>query len=136
ASQLSTDQYNNNTFWGDDNNDGVYDTSYTLSQDLRVLSLHGTDDNLIPYDGGYAGFIDRTFLAAQDSIFYIANSLGYSGAQATGTTPFINNNIVKYEYFSGDVIHYQFMGNGADHGLSGFRNDVLNIIDNFISDGM
>ena len=36
ASQLSTDQYNNNTFWGDDNNDGVYDTSYTLSQDLRA----------------------------------------------------------------------------------------------------
>ncbi|MEC7610128.1 MAG: hypothetical protein VX964_08145, partial [Verrucomicrobiota bacterium] len=136
ASQLSTDQYNNNTFWGDDNNDGVYDTSYTLSQDLRVLSLHGTGDDLIPYDGGYAGFIDRTFLAAQDSIFYIANSLGYSGAQETGTTPFINNNIVKYEYFSGDVIHYQFMGNGADHGLSGFRNDVLNIIDNFISDGI
>ncbi len=136
ASQLSTDQYNNNTFWGDDNNDGSYDTSYTLSQELRVLSLHGENDSTIPYIGGFVNWLGRTFIDAQDSIFYIAKSLGYSGTQATGTTPFINNNIVKYEYFSGDVIHYQFMGDRADHGLSGFRNDVLNIIDNFISDGI
>lgn len=134
ASQLSTDQYNNNTFWGDDNNDGVYDTSYGLSQDLRVLSLHGTGDDLIPYGGGYAGFIDRTFLEARQSNLILARALGYTGNLASSTTPFSNSNIVKYEYLSGDVIHYQFIG--GNHGFSGFDDDVLNIVDDFISGGI
>ena len=135
ASQLSTDQYNNNTFWGDDNNDGVYDTSYTLSQDLRVLSLHGTGDTTIPYNGGTVNWLSRTFIAAQQSIFYIANSLGYPGApHLSGTTPFTNANIVKYEYLGGDAVHYQFIG--GNHGFGGFNDDVLNIVDDFISDGI
>ena len=134
ASQLSTDQYRNNAFWGDDNNDGVYDTGYTLSPNLRALSLHGTNDTTIPYNGGTVNWLNRAFIAAQDSIFYIANSLGYSGAQATGTTPFYNSNIVKYEYLGGDVVHYQFIG--GNHGFSGFNDDILTIIDDFISDGI
>ena len=134
ASQLSTDQYNNNTYWGDDNNDGVYDTSYTLSQDLRVLSLHGTGDTTIPYNGGTVTWLGRAFIAAQDSIFILANSLGYTGEKADGTTPFTNSDIVKYDYLGGDVIHYEFIG--GNHGLGGFSNDVLNIIDTFISDGI
>ena len=134
ASQLSTDQYNNNTFWGDDNNDGVYDTSYTLSQDLRILSLHGTNDTTIPYDGGTVNWLSRTFIAAQQSILNIATSLGYTGNLASSTTPFSNSNIVKYEYLSGDVIHYQFIG--GNHGFGGFNDDVLNIVDDFISDGI
>lgn len=135
ASQLSTDQYNNNTFWGDDNNDGVYDTSYTLSQDLRVLSLHGTGDRLIPYDGGYTGFIDRTFLEARQSNLILARALGYSGNLANSTTPFPNNDTVifKYEYLDGDAVHYQFIDGG--HGV-GRKEDILNIVDTFISDGM
>ena len=135
ASQLSTDQYNNNTFWGDDNNDGVYDTSYTLSQDLRVLSLHGTGDGLIPYDGGYAGFIDRTFLEARQSNLTLARALGYSGNLANYTTPFPNNDTVifKYEYLGGDAVHYQFIDGG--HGV-GRKDDILNIVDTFISDGI
>ena len=134
ASQLSTDQYRNNAFWGDDNNDGSYDTGYTLSPNLRALSLHGTNDTTIPYNGGTVNWLNRAFIAAQDSIFYIANSLGYSGAQATGTTPFNNSNIVKYEYLGGDVVHYQFIG--GNHGFSGFNDDILTIIDDFISDGI
>ena len=134
ASQLSTDQYNNNTFWGDNNNDGVYDTSYTLSQDLRVLSLHGTNDTTIPYDGGTVNWLSRTFIAAQQSILNIATSLGYAGAQVSGTTPFTNTNIIKYEYLDGDAIHYQFIG--GNHGFGGFNDDVLNIVDDFIRDGI
>jgi poly(3-hydroxybutyrate) depolymerase len=134
ASQLSTDQYNSNTFWGDDNNDGVYDTSYTLSQDLRVLSLHGTNDTTIPYDGGTVNWLSRTFIAAQQSILNIATSLGYAGAQVSGTAPFTNTNIIKYEYLGGDAIHYQFIG--GNHGFGGFNDDVLNIVDDFISDGI
>ena len=128
------DRYNNNTFWGDDNNDGVYDTSYTLSQDLRVLSLHGTGDDLIPYDGGYAGFIDRTFLEARQSNLTLARALGYNGSQASSTTPFFpNTNILKYEYLDGDAVHYQFID--GDHGV-GRKDDILNIVDTFINDGI
>ena len=134
ASQLSTDQYNNNTYWGDADNDGSYNTSFTLSQDLRVLSLHGTNDNTIPYNGGFVNWLSRTFIAAQDSIFFIANSLGYTGAKADGTTPFTNSDIVKYEYLGGDVVHYQFIN--GNHGLGGLSDDVLNIVNNFISDGI
>ena len=134
ASQLSTDQYNNNTFWGDDNNDGVYDTSYTLSQDLRVLSLHGTGDTTIPYNGGTVNWLGRTFLEARQSNLILAQALGYTGNLASSTTPFSNSNIVKYEYLSGDVIHYQFIG--GNHGFGGFTDEVLNIVDDFISDGI
>ena len=135
ASQLSTDQYNNNTFWGDDDNDGVYDTSYTLSQDLRVLSLHGTGDDLIPYDGGYAGFIERSFLEARQSNLTLARALGYNGSLASSTTPFFpNTNILKYEYLDGDAVHYQFIG--GDHGFSDLSDVVLNIVETFISGGI
>ena len=134
ASQLSTDQYKNNTFYGDDNNDGIYDTEYTLSQDLRVLSLHGTDDRTIPYEGGYVDFIKRTFIEARESNLILARALGYSGDLATSTTPFANPEIVKYEYLSGDVIHYQFIG--GNHGFGGFDDDILNIVDDFISGGI
>ena len=134
ASQLSTDQYNNNTFWGDDNNDGVYDTSYTLSQDLRVLSLHGTGDTTIPYNGGTVNWLSRTFLEARQSNLILAQALGYTGNLASSTTPFSNSNIVKYEYLGGDVIHYQFIG--GNHGFGGFNDEVLNIVDDFISDGI
>ncbi len=134
ASQLSTDQYNNNTFWGDDNNDGVYDTSYTLSQDLRVLSLHGTNDTTIPYNGGTVNWLSRTFLEARQSNLILAQALGYTGNLASSTTPFSNSNIVKYEYLSGDVIHYQFIG--GNHGFGGFNDEVLSIVDDFISDGI
>ena len=134
ASQLSTDQYNNNTFWGDDNNDGSYDTGYTLSPNLRALSLHGTNDTTIPYDGGTVNWLSRTFLEAQQSILNIATGLGYAGAQVNGTTPLTNANIVKYEYLDGDVVHYQFIG--GNHGFGGFKNELLEIIRDFISQGM
>ena len=134
ASQLSTDQYNNNTFWGDGNNDGVYDTSYTLSQGLRILSLHGTGDTTIPYNGGTVNWLSRTFLDARQSNLILAQALGYTGNLASSTTPFSNSNIVKYEYLSGDVIHYQFIG--GNHGFGGFSDEVLNTVDDFISDGI
>ena len=134
ASQLSTDQYRNNAFWGDDNNDGSYDTGYTLSPNLRALSLHGTNDTTIPYDGGTVNWLSRTFLEAQQSILNIATGLGYAGAQVNGTTPLTNANIVKYEYLDGDVVHYQFIG--GNHGFGGFKNELLEIIRNFISQGM
>jgi len=134
ASQLTTDQYNSNSFWGDANNDGNYDTSYTLSPNLRALSLHGTNDTTIPYDGGTVNWLSRTFIDAQQSILNIATGLGYIGAQVNGTTPFTNTNIVKYEYLGGDVVHYQFIG--GNHGFGGFKNELLEIISDFISQGM
>jgi poly(3-hydroxybutyrate) depolymerase len=134
ASQLTTDQYNNNSFWGDTNNDGNYDTSYTLSPNLRALSLHGTNDTTIPYNGGTVNWLSRTFLEAQQSILNIATGLGYSGAQVNGTTPFTNTNIVKYEYLNGDVVHYKFIG--GNHGFGGLKNDLLEIISDFISQGI
>ncbi len=132
ASQLSTDQYKNNTFYGDDNNDGIYDTAYTLSQDLRILSLHGTNDTTIPYDGGYVNFIKRTFIEARESNLILARALGYSGDLASSTTPFTNTNIVKYEYLGGDAVHYQFIG--GNHGIGGFKEEINTIIEDFISD--
>ena len=134
ASQLTTDQYNNNSFWGDANNDGNYDISYTLSPNLRALSLHGTNDTTIPYDGGTVNWLSRTFLEAQQSILNIATDLGYIGAQVNGTFPFTNTNIVKYEYLNGDVVHYKFIG--GNHGFGGFKNELLEIISDFISQGM
>ena len=133
ASQLTTDQYNNNSFWGDANNDGNYDTGYALSPNLRALSLHGTNDTTIPYDGGTVNWLSRTFIEAQQSILNIAIGLGYVGVQVSGT-PFTNTNIVKYEYLKGDVAHYQFIG--GNHGFGGFKNELLEIIGDFISDGM
>ena len=132
ASQLSEDQYHDDSFWGDDNNDGIYDTEYTLSQDLRVLSLHGTNDTTIPYDGGYVNFIKRTFIEARESNLILARALGYSGDLATSTTPFANPEIVKYEYLGGDAVHYQFIG--GNHGIGGFREEINSIIEDFISD--
>ena len=133
ASQLSTDQYRDDSFWGDDNNDGIYNKEYTLSQDLRVLSLHGTNDTTIPYDGGYVNFIKRTFIEARESNLILARALGYSGDLATSTTPFIEKpEIVKYEYLGGDAVHYQFIG--GNHGIGGFKEEINTIIEDFISD--
>ena len=134
ASQLTTEQYNNSSFWGDADNDGNYDTSHTLSPSLRALSLHGTNDTTIPYDGGTVNWLSRTFIEAQQSILNIATGLGYVGAQVDGTTPFNNINIVKYEYLEGDVMHYKFIG--GNHGFGGFKNELLEIISDFINEGI
>jgi poly(3-hydroxybutyrate) depolymerase len=133
ASQLSTDQYRDDSFWGDDDNDGDYETAYTLSQDLRVLSLHGTEDRTIPYDGGPVDWLSREFIEARESNLILARALGYSGDLASSTTPFIEKpEIVKYEYLSGDVIHYQFIG--GNHGLGIYKEQINTIIEDFISD--
>ncbi len=132
ASQLTTDQYRNNSFWGDDDNDGDYETAYTLSQDLRVLTLHGELDRTIPYDGGLVDWLSRTFIEARESNLILARALGYSGNLASSTTPFANPEIVKYEYLSGDVIHYKF--ERGTHGLGQYKEEINTIIEDFISD--
>ena len=63
----------------------------------------------------------------------LAEALGYTGNLASSTTPFSNSNIVKYEYLDGDAVHYQFIDGG--HGV-GRKDDILNIVDTFISDGI
>lgn len=131
ASQLSTDQFNTSTFWGDSDNDGNFEQDYTLSQDLRVLTLHGTADTTIYYQGGTINWLNRTLLDARESILEIARGLGHTGpAVPLNGTPTPNSNIFKYAYLGGNVVHYRFIG--GNHGLSGFQEDIETIVNTFI----
>lgn len=103
---------------GDDNN---YKAVATPRKGLRIMNVSGTEDKLIPYDGGPSPVIPAKngklgFVAAEESIFLWAKAMGYQGEKLKKA----GNTVGKLEVFSyleGAVIHYKALGEG--HGAAG-----------------
>jgi polyhydroxybutyrate depolymerase len=103
---------------GDDNS---YQAVATPRTGARLMNISGTEDRLIPYQGGPSPVIPAKigrlgFVAAEESIFLWAKAMGYPGEKLKKPS----NTVGKLEVFSyldGAVIHYKALGEG--HGAAG-----------------
>ena len=100
---------------GDDNS---YEVAAVPLAGKRLLNISGTEDALIPYDGGPSPVIPAkdgklAFVQAEESTFLWAKAMGYEGEQLTKPTS-TSGDIEFFEYLDGDVIHCKV--NNAGHG--------------------
>ena len=120
VSQMLAKMYHDSAFWFNATGSNAYDQTTAPAKRRRIISLNGTADPLIPYNGGPS--VIGTFLSAQESLYRFAQAMGETGPQladaagvvGTGTNghsaPF-----VKYTYRSGQFVHYKLIG--GNHGL-------------------
>ena len=102
-------------------NDNSYEAVATPRTGARIMNISGTEDPLIPYDGGPSPAIPAKngklgFVAAEESIFLWAKAMGYQGEKLKKPS----NPVGKLEIFSyldGAIIHYKALGEG--HGAAG-----------------
>lgn len=128
VSPLNGLQYHDGSFYMQ-GNDLNYTTSKIPSYRQQILTFSGTNDDLIPYQGGN-GVLGYEFLNAQDSAYLWASAMGYSGQQKVDTDGIeVKNSIFKYEY--PQVIHFKVFG--GDHGLNPHRNAVEELVLAFLN---
>ncbi len=120
VSQMLAKMYHDNAFWFNATGSNAYDQTIAPAKRRRIISLNGTVDPLIPYNGGTS--VIGTFISAQESIYRFAQAMGETGPQlsdaagvaGTGTNGY-SAPFVKYSYRSGQFVHYKLIG--GNHGL-------------------
>jgi len=126
STQLFDPQYRNDTFFFPTTQTGPnasdYNTATVPLQNKRMLTIHGENDNVIPYNGGVANGV--TFLSAQESAFALAKSQGYTGGiiPDAGGVFYGTNNTYYYSYLGGRVTHYK---TGTGHTLETFMQEIV-----------
>jgi len=127
--QLFDPQYRNDIFYfpstqtGPDASD--YNTATVPFQDKRMLTIHGTNDNIIPYLGGIAGPAPGVnYLSAQDSAYALAKSQGYTGGiiPDAGGVFYGTNSTYYYSYLGGRVTHYK---TATAHTVETFMKNIV-----------
>ena len=90
----------------------------------RLMNISGTNDALVPYDGGISRHIPAKdgklgFLAAEESTYVWAKQMGHAGKKLT-TPSRTEGQLEVFSYLGGDVVHYKFVGagHGATHQIS------------------
>ena len=132
VSQLSEGQFHNDGFYypdGETSDDLPYNGYTQESTPLssrKYLGIFNVNDMTIPYDGGL--FMGINFLPAQEAIFRVAQSQGYTGTQLSGSGEDIGGNVFEYSYLSGQVVHLRGF---ANHGFNEVHREY---IDAFFND--
>lgn len=132
VSQKIEKMYNNNAFYYDPTGGNAYNTTIVPANDRRIMTVLGTNDGAIPYNGG-TGILGYVFMPAQECAFVWAQNKGYNGSQipdANGVPHPNNANLLEYSYLSGDVVHYKLIG--GTHGSSGNDQAVRTAIASFL----
>ena len=120
VSQMLAKMYHDSAFWLNATGSNAYDQTIAPAKRRRIISINGTADPLIPYNGGTS--VIGTFISAQESIYRFAQAMGETGPQlddaegvdGTGTNGH-SSPFVKYTYRSGQFVHYKLIG--GNHGL-------------------
>jgi poly(3-hydroxybutyrate) depolymerase len=103
---------------GDDNS---YQAVATPRTGARIMNISGTEDHLIPYQGGLSPAIPAKngklgFVAAEESVFLWAKAMGYRGERLEKPSS-IAGKLEIFSYLDGAIIHYKVLGEG--HGAAG-----------------
>ena len=120
VSQMLAKMHHDGNFWFNATGSNAYDQTIAPAKRRRIISINGTADPLIPYNGGTSAI--GTFISAQESIYRFAQAMGETGPQladaagvvGTGTNGY-SAPFVKYSYRSGQFVHYKLIG--GNHGL-------------------
>lgn len=114
-SQLNTLQYRNGTFWSRSSIDSdVHDLRVSPNNNKRILSFAGTEDKVCPYYGGL-GIFNYNFINAEEVAFIWAKANNYQNQKINNPT-LESENIYKFSYLQGNVVHYKLVG--AGHGFN------------------
>ena len=134
VSSMETGQYHDKSFWqrSDDQN-GNYDVKKKPVSRSSILTVHGTEDKVVPYAGGKRGR-NAVHLSAQDTAFYWAQQNGFKGEKiADEKGKEISQGIMSYAYKKANVTHLKIVD--AGHGLGPKGEKVNPIINDFIRTG-
>lgn len=72
----------------------------------KYLSICNSNDQIVPYAGGFSEIAEVEYLNAEKAAYIIAQNQGYSGSQLAGPgTPIGSPAIFEFSYLSGKVIH-------------------------------
>ena len=94
------------------------------------MAINGTNDQSCPYNGG-SGVAGYVFLDSQESIYILAQAMGSEEEILDDQDGIeIFQNVFKYTYLNGDVIHYKFQGVG--HNLGSLNAALPNLIISFL----
>jgi poly(3-hydroxybutyrate) depolymerase/uncharacterized coiled-coil DUF342 family protein len=90
----------------------------------RLMNISGTNDELVPYDGGVSKHIPAKdgklgFLPAEESTYLWAKQMGNAGEKLTSPSR-REGQLEVFSYLEGDVVHYKVAGagHGATHEIS------------------
>jgi len=88
----------------------------------RILNVSGTEDPLVPYNGGLSKGIPAkggklSFVAAEESIYQWAKLNGYKGAKLNKPS-FSQGKLDFFSYNDGNFIHIKVNGSGHNAGGS------------------
>ena len=121
VSQMLVKMHHDGEFWFNAAGTNDYNQSIVPAKRRRILSINGTADPTVPYNGG-SNMIGN-FMPAQESLYRFAQAMGESGPQLADAAGIPGNGsngysapFVKYSYRNGQVIHYKLIG--GNHGLS------------------
>lgn len=130
VSQLNDLQYRNNSFWYNSSGNNNYDEQIIPYIGKRIMAVNATNDQPCPYNGG-SGVAGYVFLDSQQSIYILAQAMGSDEEMLNDQDGVeIFENVYKYTYLSGDVIHYKFQGVG--HNLGELNSSLPNLIISFL----
>ena len=134
VSSMEEGQYHDGSFWerSDDQN-GDYDVKKKPVTKSAILTVHGTEDRIVPYAGGKRGR-NAIHLSAQDTAFYWAQQKGFKGKKiADNKGKEISPGIFSYAYKGVNVTHLKV--SGAGHGLGPKGEKVNPMVNEFIRTG-
>lgn len=134
VSSMEEGQYRDGSFWQRSNDkNGNYDVKKKPVTKSSMLSVHGTEDRVVPYLGGKRGR-NAIHLSAQDTAFHWAQQKGFKGKKiADKDGKEITSDIISYTYKKADVTHIKVVGGG--HGLGPKGEKVNPMINDFIRTG-
>ena len=99
VSSLLEDQYHDGSFWKrSDNSSSDYDLQAAPNGKRHILTVHGTADRVVPYQGGMRGRTAK-HLSAQETAHALAKLQGYRGPRLPDDQgkP-LGPDIIRYNY--------------------------------------
>lgn len=111
VSHINVPQYHDNNFYKNTTVTNPmsafcgYEQITTPISSRKYLSISNINDPTIPYSGGNSK-VGLDFLNAEDAIFYIAKSQGFTGEKLQPNGSALGNPVIfEYSYLSGNVVH-------------------------------
>jgi len=135
VSSLLEDQYHDGSFWKrSDNSSPDYDLQAAPNGKRHILTVHGTADRVVPYQGGMRGRTAK-HLSAQETAHALAKLQGYRGPRLPDDQgkP-LGPDIIRYHYPEAQVTHLKII-NGS-HGLGPAGQKVHELLRDFISNNL
>ena len=134
-SSMVTEQFHDGSFWKrSDDTTGNYDMKATPAGAKNLLTIHGTEDRIVPYRGGKRGR-RAIHLSAQDTAYAWARQQGFKGPQIPDSEgERVTREIREYAYPQASVTHLKIMG--AGHGFGRQSKTVNDRVIQFIQAGL